>query len=108
MVMAAPFAGFSSLPTSLATWGSLAAIGVVHTGLVYILLYGTIQKLPTPLIGALSFIYPVVAILVDFVVFGHRLDAWLLLGAAAILLAATAMIRNWVPFAKVRLRTSTN
>ena len=28
---------------------------------MFVLLYGEIQKLPTPLIGALSFIYPVVA-----------------------------------------------
>ncbi|KFC67343.1 Permease of the drug/metabolite transporter (DMT) superfamily protein [Devosia sp. LC5] len=100
MLMAAPFAGFSSLPTSAATWGSLAAIGVVHTGLVYILLYGAIQKLPTPLIGALSFIYPVVAILVDFIVFGHRLGGWQLLGAAAILVAAAAMTLGWEPFGR--------
>jgi RarD protein len=98
MVMAAPFAGFSQLPTSATTWASLIAIGVVHTGLVYILLYGAIQKLPTHLIGALSFIYPVVAILVDFVVFGHRLGALQLLGAAAILFAAAAMTLGWTPF----------
>lgn len=100
MLMAAPFAGLSDLPTSPQTWASLVAIGVVHTGLVYILLYGAIQKLPTHLIGALSFIYPVVAIVVDFVVFGHRLGALQLLGAAAILVAAAAMTLGWTPFAK--------
>ena len=107
MLMAAPFAGFSDLPADLGTWASLLAIGVVHTGLVYILLYGAIQKLPTHLIGALSFIYPVVAILVDFVAFGHRLGVLQLLGAAAILVSAAAMTLGWTPFAKSRrLRVS--
>ncbi|MNW14022.1 hypothetical protein D3C71_2121330 [compost metagenome] len=49
------------------------------------------QKLPTYLQGALSFIYPIVAIAVDFVAFGHRLQPAQWLGAAAILLAAAAM-----------------
>ena len=39
---------------------------------MYVLLYGAIQKLPTALTGALSFIYPVAAILVDWLVFEHR------------------------------------
>lgn len=58
---------------------------------MYILLYGAVQKLPTYLQGALSFIYPAVAIGVDFVAFGHRLQPAQWLGAAAILLAAAAM-----------------
>lgn len=102
-LMAVPFANLTHLPTAPQTWLSLAAIGMVHTGLVYILLYGAIQKLPTHLTGALSFIYPVVAILVDFVVFGHRLGLLQLLAAAAILLAAAGMTLGWSPFGPQRL-----
>lgn len=49
------------------------------------LLYGAIQKIPTALVGALSFIYPAVAIVVDWAVFGHRLSLLQLLGTLAIL-----------------------
>jgi drug/metabolite transporter (DMT)-like permease len=49
-------------------------LGIVHTGLMYVLLYGAIQKLPTALTGALSFIYPIAAIFVDWFAFGHRLQ----------------------------------
>jgi RarD protein len=98
MLMAAPFANLTQLPTTPDTWLSLAAIGAVHTGLVYILLYGAIQKLPTHLIGALSFIYPVVAILADFIVFGHWLGLSQLVGAAAILVSAAGMTLGWQPF----------
>ncbi len=58
---------------------------------MYVLLYGAIQKLPTALTGALSFIYPVAAILVDWLVFEHRLSLAQWLGVAAILLAAAGM-----------------
>jgi RarD protein len=101
-LMAAPFANLAHLPTAPETWLSLATIGMVHTGLVYILLYGAIQKLPTHLIGALSFVYPVVAILVDLVVFGHRLGLLQMLGATAILVAAAGMTLGWTPLPPAR------
>lgn len=94
-LMLAPFAQLAVLPTGAGTWLTLATMGVVYTGLVYILLYGAIQKLPTSLSGALSFIYPVVAIAVDYLAFGRRLDAAQLAGAAAILLAAAGMTLGW-------------
>ncbi|CAH2396513.1 DMT family transporter [Mesorhizobium escarrei] len=95
VVMLAPFANFSHLPADAWSWSMLATLGVVHTGLMYILMYGAIQKLPTHLQGSLSFIYPVVAILVDVVAFGHRLHPAQIVGAAAILVAAAGMNLGW-------------
>ena len=95
VVMLAPFAANGGLPMGAMSWLMLATIGAVHTGLMYILLYGAIQKLPTNLIGALSFVYPLAAIAVDYVGFGHRLHATQLLGAAAILIAAAGMTLGW-------------
>ena len=95
VVMLAPFANLSRLPSDAWTWAMLVTLGVVHTGLVYILMYGAIQKLPTHLQGSLSFIYPVVAILVDVIAFGHRLHPAQLVGAAAILIAAAGMNLGW-------------
>ncbi len=92
----APFADVSALPEQTAlAWIMLLSMGVIHTGLMYVLLYGAIQKLPTALTGALSFIYPVVAILVDWAAFGHRLQWLQWFGVAAILLAAAAMRQGW-------------
>jgi drug/metabolite transporter (DMT)-like permease len=101
-LMLAPFAQLATLPTGAGTWLTLATMGVVYTGLVYILLYGAIQKLPTSLSGALSFIYPVVAIAVDYIAFDRRLDAAQLAGAAAILLAAAGMTLGWSPRGLIR------
>lgn len=95
VVMLAPFANLAHLPADSWSWAMLVTLGVVHTGLVYILMYGAIQKLPTHLQGSLSFIYPVVAILVDVVAFGHRLHPAQLVGAAAILIAAAGMNLGW-------------
>lgn len=94
-VLLAPFAGLAALPADSGTWALLVTIGVIHTGLMSTLLYGAIQKIPTSLVGALSFIYPVVAILADRAVFGHRLGLIQWLGSAAILLAAAGMNFGW-------------
>lgn len=76
-------------------WGILLTLGIVHTGIMYQLLYGAIQKLPTPVTGSLSFIYPVVAIVVDNLVFGHSLTASQLAGGALILVAAAGNNLGW-------------
>jgi len=102
MLMMAPFVHWQALPRDSSTWALLASVGVIHTGLVYILLYGAIQKLPTHLTGALSFIYPVTAIAVDYAAFGHRLAPGQLAGATLILLSAAGMTLGWKPFPSKR------
>jgi len=95
VLMLAPLADFTTLPQGQQTWAILLTLGVVHTGGMYVLLYGAIQKLPTALTGALSFIYPIAAIAVDWVAFDHQLGALQWLGVAAILLAAAGMQQGW-------------
>ncbi|QGZ53576.1 DMT family transporter [Paraburkholderia acidiphila] len=91
----APFIHYGTLPATPLHWAQLVTLGIVHTGIMYVLLYGAIQKLPTAMTGALSFIYPVVAILVDWFAFGQRL-AWLqVVGAALILVAAAGVNLGW-------------
>ncbi|WP_455273242.1 DMT family transporter [Rhizobium herbae] len=95
LIMLAPFAGASGLPAEAYQWALLVAMGAIHTGLMYVLLYGAIQKLPTHLTGALSFIYPVAALAVDRIAFGHHLQPAQLLGSVAILIAAAGMTFGW-------------
>ncbi|SDR22758.1 Threonine/homoserine efflux transporter RhtA [Pseudomonas grimontii] len=94
-LLLAPLVPWNSLPVTTNAWAALATLGVVHTGLMYVLLYGAIQKLPTDITGALSFIYPIAAIFVDWIAFGHRLGWLQWLGVAAILLAAAGLQRGW-------------
>ncbi len=107
ILMLAPLADFGGLPADMRSWALLATLGIVHTGVMYILLYGAIQKLPTSLTGALSFIYPIVAILVDFVAFGTRLGPLQLAGAGLILLAAAGSTLGWSPQPRSRRRAAT-
>ncbi|MBB3455415.1 drug/metabolite transporter (DMT)-like permease [Rhizobium sp. BK313] len=95
ILMLAPFADLSALPRDTGGWSILATMGIVHTGLMYVLLYGAIQKLPTHLTGALSFIYPIAAIVVDRFAFGHVLGIMQIGGAAIILIAAAGMNLGW-------------
>ncbi|MEG1039760.1 MAG: DMT family transporter [Pseudomonas sp.] len=95
ILLLAPWANTSGLPSDASSLASLVTLGIIHTGVMYVLLYGAIQKLPTALTGALSFIYPIAAIVVDWVAFGHRLEPLQWLGVAAILLAAAGMQQGW-------------
>lgn len=62
---------------------------------MYQLLYGAIQKLPTSITASLSFIYPIVAVIVDRFVFHHNLNPILFIGGAMILLAAAGINLGW-------------
>ncbi|YBV95061.1 DMT family transporter (plasmid) [Phyllobacteriaceae bacterium JZ32] len=95
LAMLLPFAGARGLPTEAYQWALLIAMGAVHTGLMYILLYSAIQKLPTHVTGALSFIYPIAALAVDRLAFGHLLQLAQLAGSIAILTAAAGMTFGW-------------
>lgn len=90
-VLMAPFV--SGLPAEASAWRTHAAMGIVYTGVVYILLYGAFQKLPTALAGALSFVYPVVAVAVDRLAFGIELRPVQWLGAVLVLAMAAGL--NW-------------
>ncbi|MBN9671054.1 DMT family transporter [Roseibium aggregatum] len=103
ILMLTPFVDWTALPEGATPWGSLITLGAVHTGFMYILMYDAVQKLPTYLQGAFSFVYPVVAILVDYIAFDHALQMEQLAGAAAIVFAATGMTFGWrlLPLAKL-------
>ncbi|NWD98361.1 DMT family transporter [Pseudomonas reactans] len=105
-VLLAPLVPWNVLTAAPNAWAALVTLGMVHTGLMYVLLYGAIQKLPTAITGALSFIYPIAAIFVDWFAFGHRLGWLQWLGVAAILLAAAGLQRDWGSLATLRRRTS--
>ncbi|WP_261536588.1 DMT family transporter [Burkholderia multivorans] len=95
IVLLAPFAHFDTLPATPAQWADLVVLGIVNTGVMYVLLYGAIQKLPTAMTGALSFVYPIVAIVVDRIAFGQTLAWAQVFGALLILLAAAGVNLGW-------------
>jgi drug/metabolite transporter (DMT)-like permease len=67
-------------PPAGGAWGWLAGLGVLHTGLAYVLLYGGMSRLPAGRIAVLQFVYPVVAVAVDALVYGRLLSPVQVLG----------------------------
>jgi len=94
-VVLAPMADLSGWSWHWQSWGSLLLLGFVHTGLMYKLMYDAFQKLPAASIATLSFIYPLVALLVDVCFFSTVLSAVQLLGMAMILIAVLGNQREW-------------
>lgn len=95
VIMLLPLAEFHDLPTTSGPWVDLIILGVIHTGFMYIIMYDSFQKLPTSLLALLSFIYPVMALLVDFWAFNTQINGLQGIGIVLILLAACAVKFNW-------------
>lgn len=87
IVVLAPLTSFDLGALRPGAWASLLTVGLVHTWLVYNLMYGAFQRLRAETIASLSFIYPMVAMLADFLVFGTLLGPWQWAGVGMILLS---------------------
>ncbi len=61
-------------PHGGASWGWLVGLGIVPTAVAYVLLYSGMRRLQAGQIAILQFVYPVTAILVDWIAFDHRLS----------------------------------
>jgi drug/metabolite transporter (DMT)-like permease len=70
-------AGWPGLGVS---WLWLAGLGLIHTGLAYALIYEGTARLAAGRIAVLQFIYPAVAILIDWWYFGQTLSGAQLAG----------------------------
>ncbi|MGX8012542.1 DMT family transporter [Mesorhizobium sp. ORM8.1] len=94
VVMLAPFADIGH-PIPLASWGWLAGIGVLHTGIAYVLMNSAFPRLTTPVIGVITFIYPVVAIIIDWALYAHPLGPVQAAGMMLIALATLGVRLGW-------------
>lgn len=103
IVMLAPFADIGQ-NIAPASWGWLLGIGVLHTGIAYVLMNSAFPRLTTPVIGVITFIYPVVAIIVDWAIYGHPLGPAQAAGMALIALATLGVRLGW-RFPKWRVST---
>ena len=66
----------------------LLAVGLIHTGVVYILYFGSMSGLRAQTISALSYIDPVTAMIVSAAVLGEKMTWGGMIGAALIIGAA--------------------
>jgi drug/metabolite transporter (DMT)-like permease len=94
IVMLAPFADIGH-PIPPASWGWLAGIGILHTGIAYVLMNSAFPRLTTPVIGIITFIYPVVAIVIDWALYAHPLRPAQAAGMVLIALATLGVRLGW-------------
>ncbi|WP_150645696.1 DMT family transporter [Pandoraea pnomenusa] len=87
-------ADFRHLPSAPREIGAIVTLGLFHTTFMYLLLYGAFQKASTSSLAVFGFVYPVVAVAVDFLAFGIVLHPTQWLGGVMILLAAGGYARG--------------
>lgn len=66
-------------------WICLLIVGLVHTGFTYCLYFSSIKELPGQKAALLSYIDPLVSVLVSVTVLGERMTLWQVLGGILIL-----------------------
>ncbi len=93
----AMLAGFSSPGVfHLGThWLWLAGLGVIHSGIVYVLFYGAYPRLPVVTIAVVAFVYPLVTLLLDYLIYGHGLVPVQLAGLALIVVGTLGVNLKW-------------
>lgn len=69
------------------SWAWLAGLGLIHTGLAYTLMYIGMARLNTGRIAVFQFVYPAVAIVIDWLYFDQRLSGMQLSGIALLSVA---------------------
>lgn len=66
-------------------WGSLLMLGLVHTGVAYCLYFSSLKELPGQKAAILSYIDPLVAVLISVTVLGEKITALQIIGGLLIL-----------------------
>ena len=94
--LALPAAYFwpSQMPGS-AAWLSLLAVGVVCTGVAYIVFFRLIENAGPPRALSVTFVVPVFAALYGWVFLGETVTPWMLL-CAAVIICGTSLSTGWL------------
>jgi len=66
-------------------WGNLLIVGLVHTGLTYCLYFSSLKELPGQKAAILSYIDPLVAVLVSVTILGESMTLLQIIGGVLIL-----------------------
>lgn len=66
-------------------WGALIVVGIVHTGITYCLYFSSLNELPGQKVAILSYIDPLVAIIISVTLLGESMTVMQAIGGALIL-----------------------
>lgn len=73
----------------------LLIVGIIHTGVVYALYFGSMSGLKAQTISTLSYIDPIVAMIVSALIFAERMSIWGIIGA--VLIIGSAIVSELEP-----------
>ena len=94
VIIFAPFVNFHQ-DIALPSWGWLAVIGVVHTGIAWVLIYSAYPRVSTPVIAVLSFVNPLTAITTDWLFFDRLLGLPQAIGMVLIVIGTLGVKLGW-------------
>lgn len=95
VAMLVPFADYSAVAGFGRHWIWLAGLGLIHSGICYVLFYSSYPKLPVATIAVLAFVYPAVTLTLDFFLYGHALAPVQMAGVALIVLGTLGVNLKW-------------
>jgi drug/metabolite transporter (DMT)-like permease len=76
---------------------SIVWLGIVGTSLAYVVWFMLLERFPASTVSTWAFLTPVVALVASLLLFHESLDAFQLVGVAAILIGAFAIARSATP-----------
>ncbi|GLO71890.1 hypothetical protein MACH17_34070 [Phaeobacter inhibens] len=101
-----PFTQLSELSLGGGSWIFVLTLGVLNTGVMYSLNYSAYQRLPSYSIAVLSFIYPIVTIVTDYIFYGFLFN-WVQMAGVVMIFAATLGVNlGWRILPKLRTQKS--
>lgn len=66
-------------------WISLAIVGLIHTGITYCMYFTSLKELPRQEAAILSYIDPLVAVIISVTILGEAMSFWQIIGGILIL-----------------------
>ena len=66
-------------------WASLLIVGILHTGVTYCMYFSSLKELPGQKAAILSYIDPLVAVIISVTVLGESMTPWQIVGGVLIL-----------------------
>ena len=66
-------------------WANLLIVGLIHTGVTYCMYFSSLKELPGQKAAILSYIDPVVAVLISVTILGESMTVWQVIGGILIL-----------------------
>lgn len=77
--------GFSLGNLNTTGWANLLVVGLVHTGVTYCMYFSSLKELPGQKAAILSYIDPLVAVVISVTILGEAMSLWQAIGGVLIL-----------------------